>query len=94
MAWYRFKVLIKVLIPDDHKQLSLLVPHMTTSYEVFANGKLIAAVGGMPPNPKIVDPIIRVHPIPTDAIGTARSVSVAIRVWHWPYWAGFYGGGP
>jgi sigma-B regulation protein RsbU (phosphoserine phosphatase) len=90
LGWYRFKV----LITDNHKQLSLFVPHMTTSYEVFTNGRRIAAVGGMPPNQKVLEPIRRVHPIPADVTGTGKSILFAIRVWHWPLWANYYGGGP
>jgi hypothetical protein len=90
MAWYRFKV----LIPEQHKDLAILVPNFTTTYQIFVNGKLIASVGKMPPTPGVLDPVIHVHPIPNDAIDNGRSMSVAIRVWHWPLWAGYYGGGP
>src|SRR5258708_34927809 len=41
-----------------------------------------------------MDPVLHVHPIPNDAVGTGEALSVAIRVWHWPYWATWYGGGP
>jgi Stage II sporulation protein E (SpoIIE) len=90
MAWYRFKV----LVPQDHKPLSIFVPELLTSYELFANGKLIATVGGMPPHPKDIRPKLHVHPIPASASGSGKSIEIAIRVWHTPRLAMYYGGGP
>jgi hypothetical protein len=85
-AWYRFKV----MLPPEHAQLGLYIPRIMTSYQVFADGKLVGSFGGFPPNATIYD----IHPklvlLPQ---GSANEEEIAIRVWHWPYWATYYGGG-
>jgi hypothetical protein len=90
MAWYRFKL----VVPQDHKPLTLFVPKIATSYELFANGKPIATVGGMPPHPKDVYSVPHAHSISPSAIGTGKTIAIAIRVWHAPNLAKYYGGGP
>ena len=44
MAWYRARVLV-----EDDSPLSLYIPYCYTSYEVYADGKLLGGLGGMPP---------------------------------------------
>lgn len=85
-AWYRFKV----ILPRDHHQIGLYIPHIMTSYQVFADGRLMGSFGGFPPNATIYS----LHPhlllLPQSQAG---EMEIAIRVWHWPYWAKYYGGG-
>jgi hypothetical protein len=85
-AWYRFKV----IIPRDHRQLGLYIPYIRTSYQVFADGKLVGSFGGFPPNSTAY--VLRQHLVllPQDAGG---EMEIAVRVWHWPQWAMFMGGG-
>ncbi|MGA3370509.1 MAG: hypothetical protein ABSC48_01985 [Terracidiphilus sp.] len=90
MAWYRFRVTIPAGIDD----VSICLPYILTSYEVYADGQRIGVLGTMPP-----DPIPysnwgnRIFSLPR-AQGSARQVEIAIRVWHWPAWADYEGGGP
>ena len=85
-AWYRFKV----ILPRDHRQLGLYIPRIMTSYQVFADGKLVGSFGGFPPNATIYN--LRHHFVllPQDRAG---EMEIAIRVWHWPHWAMYFGGG-
>jgi sigma-B regulation protein RsbU (phosphoserine phosphatase) len=91
IAWYRFQV----DVPSGMDELSLYLPYILTSYQVFAAGQLIGTYGKMPP-----------HPVPYWGGGWFRSypfsvgkgadhkMIIAIRVWHWPGWAEDFGGGP
>ena len=42
MAWYR----CVVLLPSKHGELAIDIPALITSYQVFANGRLIGKEGG------------------------------------------------
>lgn len=61
VAWYR----AKIRIPAGEKPLSLYAPVIYTSYQIYADGKLIAEMGGMPPhehafyNPRTTIPLPR-----------------------------------
>lgn len=90
MAWYRFQV----IVPAQHPPLALYVPQFMTSYQVYANGRMIHQFGGMPPHEKADFALRQLIPIPNDVLITGQPVTIAIRVWHWPDWAMFEGGGP
>lgn len=91
VAWYRFQV----DVPSEMDEVSLYLPYILTSYQVYANGQLVGTYGTMPP-----------HPVPYWGGGWFRSyalsaakhadhkINIAIRVWHWPGWADDFGGGP
>jgi len=85
-AWYRFKV----IVPDDHKQFALYIPQIRTSYQVFADGKLVGSFGGFPPNATVY--AIRRHVVLLTPEHGGQ-MEIAIRVWHWPQWAMYFGGG-
>jgi hypothetical protein len=91
MAWYRFKV----TIPAGMDEVSLYLPRLRTCYEVYADWVLVGSYGKMPPNsmPYRGGGNYQVYPLPLGN-GAARTVQIAVRVWHWPHWAGYYGGGP
>jgi len=89
VAWYRFKV----DVPPGSPRLALYVPRMITSYEVFADGTSIGGFGGMPPNEHGEHVLPRTLELPESG-AAAHTVTIAIRVWHWPLWASYYGGGP
>jgi hypothetical protein len=83
VAWYR----LRVLLHANPGPLSIYLPGVQDCAEVFANGRLIGKLGGMPPHPQIVtgDLLSR---IPDDALTGGRPLVVAIRVWQWPNLAG------
>ena len=90
-AWYR----ARIEIPAGQQDLALYIPQIVTSYQVFADGKLLGGEGGMPPH---VRPISQRNPpavyrLPQVANPSARTVVLAIRVWHWPGWDLLIGGG-
>jgi phosphoserine phosphatase RsbU/P len=89
-GWYRFRV----LVPPGNQPTSLLFAPILSSYQVYVDGKLAGQCGKMPaPIPSYS---ISYHQFPLTLTGSpvARSVQVAIRVWHAPMWAGYVGGGP
>jgi hypothetical protein len=50
MAWYRFQV----ILPANQQPLALYIPEISTSYQVFAGGRLIGQLGGLPPREKVI----------------------------------------
>ncbi len=91
MAWYRFEV----VVPEGHRPQALLMGRLMTSYQVFAGGRLIGQYGGLPPLPRADSgDRAQIFVIPSDVIVPGKPLQIAIRVWHWPRWAMFSGGGP
>lgn len=88
-AWYRFRV----ILPASNQPLALCIPRMRTSYQVFANGKLIGQFGGMPPHGKEVIGFDQIFPLPPAAPNSDRTLTIAIRVWQME-WLANIGGGP
>ncbi|WP_109486393.1 SpoIIE family protein phosphatase [Occallatibacter savannae] len=89
-GWYRFRV----KIPAGSAPLALYFPRFLTSYEVYADGRLLGGFGGMPPRRNLQTGRPPVYRLPATAQSQASTILIAIRVWHWPYWAHYYGGGP
>ncbi len=90
IAWYRFQV----TVPEHPRRLALLFRRLMTSYQVFANGRLIGQYGGLPPHARAdAGDRVQVFPVPADVLVPSKPLQIAIRVWHWPRWAGFSGGG-
>ncbi|HVT97649.1 MAG TPA: SpoIIE family protein phosphatase [Acidobacteriaceae bacterium] len=85
-AWYRFKV----LLPNQHAQLALYFPPIRTSYQVFADGTLVGSFGGFPPHGSIDTSLPQLVLLPQTKAG---EMEIALRVWHWPHWAMYFGGG-
>jgi hypothetical protein len=85
-AWYRFKV----ILPPQRAQLALYIPAIMTSYQVFADGKLLGSFGRFPPNATVYVLHAKLLLLPRNQ---ASTMEVAIRVWHWPQWAMYEGGG-
>jgi hypothetical protein len=92
-AWYRFKVIAAAGNGRQGKELGILIPRVLTSYQIFANGKLIGQSGGMPPHGRYVIDFDRIYPLPTDRISAGRPIVIAIRVWSMD-WLARLGAGP
>ncbi len=90
-GWYRFTV----KVPAGEGPTSLLLAPILTSYEVYVDGKRAGGSGEIPPA-SLPSWRMNYHLYPLTAADSpfARSVQVAIRVWHAPIWAGYVGGGP
>lgn len=99
MAWYRFKI----ILPAKHPPLALYIPEIDTSYQVFAGGRLIGQMGGLPPHERALNHrpggasfqvlgLGQIIPIPDDVVAGGGPLPIAIRVWRWPYWVLDQGG--
>ena len=88
-AWYRFKV----IAPPGDQHLGILIPRLLTSYEVFADGKLVGRFGGIPPHGRYVLGYDQIFPIPTASSSPGHPIVIAIRVWTMD-WLARFGGGP
>ena len=87
-AWYRFKV----TLPSHAGPLALWVPLIATNFQIYADGRLIAQNGAMPPHPRPRYGTNLVFPIPTDLAHSGQPLSVAIRVWHYRWEYQLFGG--
>jgi Stage II sporulation protein E (SpoIIE) len=85
-GWYR----AKLLIPAGEPSLWLFIPRgsIRTEYDIFADGKMLEGCSSHSYfRPDALCPL-------GNAEGaSAHSMLLAIRVWHSPYWAGYYAGG-
>jgi hypothetical protein len=79
VAWYRFRI----RIPAGMEEPALLLPKFVCSYQAYADGRLIGALGGMPPHPRSVWAPYQLLRLPGGASGSGRDVVVAIRTWTW-----------
>ena len=89
-AWYRFKV----LLPNDHRRWAISLPRLLTSYQLFANNRLVGQFGGMPPHSEYVVGFDQIFSLPSDLPSPGHAVTFAIRVWHWPWFPKGVSGGP
>jgi phosphoserine phosphatase RsbU/P len=90
MGWYRFRV----TLPPDAGQVSIVLPHIFTGYELYANGQLAAHFGRIPPQPLAYSThAAQLYTLPP-ASTQSRNLVIALRVWHWPAWSRYFGGGP
>ncbi len=87
-AWYRFEV----TPPSHSSRLALWVPLIATNFQIYADGRLIAENGAMPPYPRARYGPNLVFPIPADLVHSARPLIFAIRVWHYPWEYEMFGG--
>ena len=90
-GWYRFTV----SVPAGEKPTSLLLAPIVSAYEVYVDGNPIGGSGDMPPT---IVPNTRfsfhLFPLTLATRNSARTVQVAIRVWHSPIWSSYMPGGP
>lgn len=87
-AWYR----ARVAVPTGTKPLSLYIPRILTNFQVFVDGtRLEGCDGGRMDKWSAVRPVV--CDLPGQATRSARIVTLAIRVWYWPYAATYYGAG-
>jgi len=89
-AWYR----CSIAIPPGERPTSMLLAPIMTGWRVFVDGREAGGAGNMPPS-HTPNPSLSFKQIPLTAGGsaTARTIEVAVRVWHSPMWAGYVGGG-
>jgi Stage II sporulation protein E (SpoIIE) len=89
-AWYRFKV----LLPNEQRRWAISLPRLLTSYQIFADNRLIGQFGGMPPHAEYVVGFDQIFALPGGLPSPGHAVTFAIRVWHWPRLPKGVSGGP
>jgi hypothetical protein len=89
-GWYRFQI----VVPPGEGDLSIFLPPILTSYQAFVEGRLVKTVGRMPPDGTGTIAFPTIIPLPIGASQGPRSITIALRVWHWPGWSNYHGGGP
>src|SRR5580692_5866371 len=81
MAWYRFQV----VLPAHHSPLALFIPVIYGNYQVFAGGRLVGQLGGMPPEDRLAFSFTvgseRLIPLPSDLTSAGGPLNIAIRIW-------------
>jgi sigma-B regulation protein RsbU (phosphoserine phosphatase) len=89
-AWYRFKV----VLPNEQRPWAISLPRLLTSYQIFADNRLIGQFGGMPPHALYVVGFDQIFALPAGLAMPGHPVTFAIRVWHWPRFPKGVSGGP
>jgi sigma-B regulation protein RsbU (phosphoserine phosphatase) len=89
-GWYRFTV----EIPPGQRPVSLLLSPIVTSFVVYVDGKRVGGSGQIPAVIPSTEVRYHLFPLTLGGSDSARTVQVAIRVWHSPIWASYVGGGP
>jgi hypothetical protein len=90
LAWYRFKV----LLPNEHRRWAISLPRLLTSYQVFADSRLIGQFGGLPPHAEYLAGFDQLFMLPPDLPSPGHAVTFAIRVWQSPSLPKGVSGGP
>jgi phosphoserine phosphatase RsbU/P len=89
-AWYR----CAIRVPAGKEPNSLLLAPIMTGFRVYIDGAELGGAGNMPPsytpNPSVS---FKLFPLTTGGSSSERVIEVAVRVWHSPLWAGYFGGG-
>ncbi len=88
-AWYRFTI----QVPDGNKPISLLLTSIRTSYQVYADEKLIGGFGYMPPKELALNSPPETYDLPRVNQVGPRTLHIAVRVWQFPEWASYAPGG-
>jgi hypothetical protein len=78
--WYR----TRILIPAGTEPLSLYLPEVFMSYQVYRDGQLIGGLGAMPPHPHMTTSMPMVFEISPGSSPQPRILLLAIRCWRWP----------
>jgi sigma-B regulation protein RsbU (phosphoserine phosphatase) len=89
-AWYRFKV----VLPNEQRRWAISLPRLLTSYQIFADNRLIGQFGGMPPHAEYVVGFDQIFALPAGLPAPGLAVTFAIRVWQWPRFPKGVSGGP
>jgi sigma-B regulation protein RsbU (phosphoserine phosphatase) len=81
MAWYRFQV----LLPANHPPRAPFLPVLSGSYQVFADGRLVGQLGGLPPENRLAFSFTvgseKLIPLPIDLTSAGGPLTIAIRIW-------------
>ena len=79
LSWYR----LKVNVPSWPTPYGLYFPYVGDSFQVYADGRLIGEVGGMPPHARLVYAKRVLFALPQEIVTPGRPLQIAVRVWRW-----------
>jgi diguanylate cyclase (GGDEF)-like protein len=87
MAWYRTTLYLDIGasgIPGAVPVLGVRTGRVMSAFELYAGGRLVGAVGALPPSPRVQYDRTRVFPLPPEAIDENGRLVLALRVWGGP----------
>jgi sigma-B regulation protein RsbU (phosphoserine phosphatase) len=90
-GWYRLKLDVPA---GTGGPLAIYVPLVRTNFQLFVDGQLVGGCEGLQPKPQPTWCHPMTFPMPKVEGATEHQYTIALRVWHWPIWSGYYGGGP
>ncbi len=95
-AWYRLslKLCTTECGNDVLHRLAVTLGKVQSAYELYAGGKLVGAVGGVPPNAEVSYDEFGTFRIPRSAIGQQGELVLAMRVWRSDQAGRVWEGGP
>lgn len=95
-AWYRLslKLCTTECGNDVLNRLAVTLGKVQSAYELYAGGKLVGAVGGVPPNAEVSYDEFGTFRIPRSAIGQQGELVLAMRVWRSGQAGRVWEGGP
>ena len=87
-AWSRFTI----RVADGGRPTALLLPPVSTGYQLYENGALIGSAGSTTPTGNPVNSDWRLFTLPASGAGR-QSIQVALRVWNFQPLASLFGAG-
>jgi hypothetical protein len=85
LAWFRFQL----RVPAHTSSLVLEMPEIPRSYQLYADGLLVAQVGSLPPaRPRVVIPASRLFTLHAGSGDSPRVITLALRLWQTPQLVG------
>jgi hypothetical protein len=88
-AWYRVKVQLRL----GEGPLAIYVPAISTSYQLFVDGKLIGGKGGLPPHERVDLFHPTVYLLPASDQRETHILSISFRIWQQPGSPAYSAGG-
>ena len=80
-AWYRLSLQLAPSTKDKWGKLGVEIGKVLSAYEIYAGGKLLGGIGGLPPNSDVNYDQTRIYSIPLSAINSEGKLVLALRVW-------------
>ena len=83
VGWYRLELDVSQLLAAGRHDLRLgiQIGEVTSSYELYADGKRIGGVGALPPEPRMEYDRHRIYTLPLASIDANGRLVLAIRAW-------------
>jgi phosphoserine phosphatase RsbU/P len=89
-AWYRFSL----RVPAGTPSLTLLMPEFVAGYIIYVDGSAVGSWGATKTAIRFPYPIEKSWALTSAPASAPRVLYIAVRAWHSPIWASYFGGGP